>query len=659
MKRTFFFVLILFLALAGKEADGANLVSRIGGETQYDTAARIAEAGWNTADTAVLAVGTIGNSSDALCAGPLAAQKNAPVLLTEGNVLTEVTQSTLQQLNVKKVYIIGGTGVVKANVEKSLQELGISVVRLAGYDAAETSVKVAQEMGNISGIVLAGGKGQDALSISPVAALKGYPILYTDNKEKLPVSISQYIDGRKDSILSSVVVGGTGVISSGQMNQLPGEKSRYGGYDAYDTNVEVIRGFSAVFKFNSVFVANGQTMVDALAGVPLAAKEKAPVLLTENTAVKALDFVAGKLDGDSKVTGLGGEAVVSSRILGLFNQSGSNPTEEKDVEVISVSALNSKELKVSFSKAVSNPSAVQFTVVKELPASAVVSGVTPEWSGDKKEVRLKSNADFPYGEYQVKVTGGNLSAWNSGRCSVISKDFAFSINEIPLLAGHETIVGENAYARKLEVVVRDGQNNQYTVDPANIVATVSSDESVAKVKWLGTEYRVFGQDIAKNGNTMKKKALITVTVNTVDGTKTLETEVTVSPEKPEIKELRFGYRKLGFLYYGGVDVRGEQTLIAFPTYSDAQGGEIVNMIGGDQYGVWRDVTPEPGDVRVLTTQYAPVDAFYIWTDHSITIDPNDKLSLRVNQNTITRNVDIVVQVVVGSVSREITVKLLH
>lgn len=108
--------------------------------------------------------------------------------------MTSVTQSALKSLDVKNVYLIGGTGVIKPQVEQSIKDLGITVTRIAGYDAAETSVKIAEQMGNVTVLALTGGRGQDALSIAPVAAAKGIPVLYTDSKTKLPDSIVSYLE---------------------------------------------------------------------------------------------------------------------------------------------------------------------------------------------------------------------------------------------------------------------------------------------------------------------------------------------------------------------------------------------------------------------------------------------------------------------------------
>lgn len=285
---------------------------RIGGLTQYDTAAQIARAGWSNAEQALLAVGTVGNSYDALSAGPLAAQLDAPILLTEGDALTEVTKAALVDLHVGEVYIIGGPGVIKPTVETALQALKIKTKRIYGEDASDTSVAVAKAMGKPEGVVLAGGEGQDALSIAPVAADLGYPILYTGKERAaaLPQAVSAYLAEVKGTLKTAYIVGGTGIITDAQAAQLPVTAQRFGGIDAYDTNVQVITGLAAYLRFDQVFVANGRTMVDALAGAPLAAARQAALVLTDQGVVKAAEVVNNRLNPQSVVTALGGEGAV-------------------------------------------------------------------------------------------------------------------------------------------------------------------------------------------------------------------------------------------------------------------------------------------------------------------------------------------------------------
>lgn len=296
-----------------------SAVTRIGGFDQYATAALIAQKGWTgTSDNVVLSAGMNYNLVDALAAGPLAAKLNAPIILTDnGATLNSSAKAELLRLKPKKAYITSGTAVIKQTVLDEITAMGITPVQLGGFDQYETSVNIAKEMANqgvdITRVMLAAGwlSPADALSVAPIAAAQGIPIL-TTTQGQLPDSVQAYLDSIKAKVTDSYVVGGTAVVSDAVKGQLPGKVSRYFGQTKYDTNVQVLKGFAKEYKNNKVYVANGETLVDALAGVPLAAANGAPVVLVNQQLDNATkDFVKLNMSTTDMVA-LGGEVVVPS-----------------------------------------------------------------------------------------------------------------------------------------------------------------------------------------------------------------------------------------------------------------------------------------------------------------------------------------------------------
>jgi len=164
---------------------------RISGADRYQTAVAVSQQGWKTSDYAVLARGD--NFADALCAGPLAQKYGGPILLTGTNQLNADTLTELQRLGVKHLFIAGGVGAVSQSVENALKAAGIATIeRIYGDDRYETSVKIAEKVGNTGKAVLAtGGDFPDALSISGIAAKLGMPILLTA-KNTFPASVKSY-----------------------------------------------------------------------------------------------------------------------------------------------------------------------------------------------------------------------------------------------------------------------------------------------------------------------------------------------------------------------------------------------------------------------------------------------------------------------------------
>ncbi|MGI6119168.1 MAG: cell wall-binding repeat-containing protein [Desulfosporosinus sp.] len=299
-------------------ADTSN-VTRIGGYDKFETAALMAQKGWpGTSDNVVLSAGMNYNLVDALAAGPLAAKLNAPIILTDGGEsLNSFAKAELQRLKPKKAYITSGTAVIKPAVINELIALGITPVPLGGYDQYETSVNIAQELAkqgvDISQVVLTGGWASpvDALSVSSIAAAQEMPIL-TTKQGQLPAVVKTYLDSIKAKVTDAYVIGGTAVVADAVTDQLPGKVSRYAGLTKYDTNVQVLKNFAKNYRNDKVYVANGESLVDALAGVPLAAADKSPVVLVSQQIDKATrEFVKLNMSTDDMVV-LGGEACVSA-----------------------------------------------------------------------------------------------------------------------------------------------------------------------------------------------------------------------------------------------------------------------------------------------------------------------------------------------------------
>jgi len=282
---------------------------RLAGATAEQTAAAIADqTGWT--GTAILASSASYGMVDALTAGPLASYLKAPILLTGTGTLDTDTKAELTKLAVKLVYVTSGTAVISQEVLNELTGMGIAVVSLGGADKYETSVNIARKMVGVTKIAVANGL-QDALSIAAIASAANEPILLTA-KDTLPASVATYL-AENPGITSSDVIGGTGVISETVKAMLP-SATRHAGNTAYDTNNQVIQDFNSSLTYGNVFVANGETGIDALAGAPLAAQTKSVIVLTNGTLPAAASFVKGKLVDSSVITAIGGVAVVPETV---------------------------------------------------------------------------------------------------------------------------------------------------------------------------------------------------------------------------------------------------------------------------------------------------------------------------------------------------------
>lgn len=299
--------------------------ARYGGTDRYDTSVEVAKGGWTSSgsDTVILASGE--GYADALCAAPLAKKYSAPILLTESQTLNDKVKSEISSLGAKNVIIIGGTASISDSIENELESEGLTVKRIWGQDRYETSVAAAKELGSYSNIVLTSGAGYaDALSIAPIAASQGMPILLT-SKNTVPDTVKNYIDEEKSNITNTYLVGGTGVISDSSVASLPSSPIRISGNDRYETNVGVMSYFKSDIDFTDMYVVKGAGPIgneyaDALSASALAAKTSSPVILTNVVLPDCTeDFIEKNVSDNKDVIAVGGESAVPDDLLDYVN----------------------------------------------------------------------------------------------------------------------------------------------------------------------------------------------------------------------------------------------------------------------------------------------------------------------------------------------------
>lgn len=305
------FILSMLLILPNQIVNAASFNQRLAGQTRYETATKIAQAGWTSSNYAVVASGE--GFADALSAAPLAKKYDAPILLTGKDTLDSNTKSELQSLGVKNVFLIGGTGSISDNVKSELESMNIAVTRISGKDRFETSLEVAKNLGDINGIVVTNAYGfADALSIAPIAASQNMAIILT-----LPGSLPSDTQAFLSSIDygKSYIVGGTGVVSDTVNSQLK-NVTRLSGASRYETNAAVLNQFVDNFSYDKVYVASGENYPDALSGSVLAASSNSSLILVGNYVdPSVISSVQAQHDKYSDVVVLGGAAVVSDALI--------------------------------------------------------------------------------------------------------------------------------------------------------------------------------------------------------------------------------------------------------------------------------------------------------------------------------------------------------
>ncbi|MBS4020836.1 MAG: cell wall-binding repeat-containing protein [Dethiobacter sp.] len=189
-------------------------VERIGGASRFETAveiARKAKQSGNVADYAFIVNGFA--PADSLVAGPAAFQNGAPILQVTRDSIPATTQAVLNELGIKKIYIIGGTAVVGPAVESSLKGLVPDVSRIAGADRFATSVEFAKVMfADVPDLRLVRGADNN-LADAIGASIFGEPVLYV-LQTMIPGVVSDYIDSVATADSRIAIIGGVNAVAA-------------------------------------------------------------------------------------------------------------------------------------------------------------------------------------------------------------------------------------------------------------------------------------------------------------------------------------------------------------------------------------------------------------------------------------------------------------
>lgn len=265
-------------------------VNRLSGKTRYETSEKIAkEYKIETKEigAVILALGT--NYPDALSGAVLSKKYNAPILLiTNGNKNLALDFIKENLPKGKNVYILGGKGGINEATETKLKSMGYNIIRLGGSDRYHTNSEISKNFNAKKGtpIILANSQGfADALSVSPVASSKGYPIFLV-SRDKIYNPILN--DIKKLSPSEIYVIGGQGSVSDKvvkEVSDLTNAKiTRLSGKDRYETSLNIANHFSN--QKHNISIASGLGFADALSGSALASLKNEALVLVDNSSIK-------------------------------------------------------------------------------------------------------------------------------------------------------------------------------------------------------------------------------------------------------------------------------------------------------------------------------------------------------------------------------------
>lgn len=313
-------IIAITLPLVGEEVlAGKPVVERIDGKDRVETSIRLSQRAYKDGGAAVVILAGYHGQADALAGTPLAASKDAPLLLTKKDKLEKNLEAELKRLATKTVYILGGYGVVEEEVEDSLKKLKLKTIRIGGKTRVETAVKIAEELYKGAKVeeafIVEYGALADALAIGPVAAEKKAPI-YISFKDKVPVETKQALKAK--GIKRLTIVGGENTVTpkgKKSLEAIVGKTVlRVSGANREKTSLEIANKYYKDSK--SVLIANDYTLVDASVGGYFANMNKSPILLSKQNTLNT-DLLKYIKKSGLDIFVLGGESAISDN---LFNR---------------------------------------------------------------------------------------------------------------------------------------------------------------------------------------------------------------------------------------------------------------------------------------------------------------------------------------------------
>ncbi|MRR11248.1 cell wall-binding repeat-containing protein [bacterium] len=200
--------------------DGVGVLTRLAGDSRYETAAAIGEqfdADLGVGTTAFVVSGA--SPWDALAAGPVAGYAgDIPILMTMKSDVPTVTIDFLTDHGITDVVVLGGTAVIDADAFDELDAAVTNVDRVSGDTRYATALAVAQwgvdnrSMDPGSVTLVSGTNFPDGLAAAPLSYYTGGPMLLTRG-DVLADEVYQFFEDNITPDMPSYVVGGSATIS--------------------------------------------------------------------------------------------------------------------------------------------------------------------------------------------------------------------------------------------------------------------------------------------------------------------------------------------------------------------------------------------------------------------------------------------------------------
>ncbi|TYS59980.1 S8 family serine peptidase [Sutcliffiella horikoshii] len=296
--------------------------NRISGKNSLETSVEVAKRGWDNVSSSTL---TNGNRvlkgrfailssnktfADSLSVIPLAYKINSPIFLSEKNYLPQVTISSMKEMDVDHVILVGGEQAISKSVEDKLKANDLKSTRISGKTRYDTAVEISKFVAKDNGeVMIVNGKSfPDALSASVEAAKRSMPIVFVE-ETWVPSATSDFL--KMHYFTNKYIVGGTKPISDSVKKSL--DATRISGADRYKTNIAVAEYFNS--SYDGYYFATGADFKDALTGGLLAAKQGKALMLVRPSEIDSATKDYLEKSNHQEFGILGGRQAVHSNVL--------------------------------------------------------------------------------------------------------------------------------------------------------------------------------------------------------------------------------------------------------------------------------------------------------------------------------------------------------
>lgn len=301
---------------------GATTVTRFGGANRLSTAALVAGEGRDEADTVVLARADV--YADALAGGPLAVDRDAPLLLSASDRLSPETAAEIDRLGAGAAILLGGTAALSPQVQSDLEAMDVETTRVSGPNRFATAAAIKDALPPSDEVFIAEGGSADpargfpdALSAAGIASVQTKPVLLVV-QDSLPSETARELSPEVDA----TIVGGTAAVDEtveAQIDALSATTSRLSGATRYGTSAAVAgEALARGITPDITWVATGTNFPDGLVAGAAAGFDDGVLVLVDGNGIdgspETRDFLEAQADAIREVKLAGGTAAISSAV---------------------------------------------------------------------------------------------------------------------------------------------------------------------------------------------------------------------------------------------------------------------------------------------------------------------------------------------------------